>query len=530
MVDNRMSAASPGLKRARQLAWIILGDFCVTSWGLVVSDNSPLRFLGFPYLLADLVHDWWFRASQPSAGAVLLIAGALGMAVNFLVLTLAFLAVRWLIAPKDWRGRFRRWRKVGIVLVSLAAIALVGVIGLNLWMNHRDAQAALAWNRIGVDLESFPKRFPARRSNESALTLERLAAPLGIELGWERRPGRPEPPARPKSDKDASESLIRFIHEELGSSTDERTTLPAEAGRYLETHRRDLDEIRDALLGGALPEWESDFQRILESPTPGGVGQLRLQNLLLGAALEASNAGDGDGAIRYVEASVALNRSLRSRPDWLSQLIAIAVTRRQAGTIRKTGIILPEWRSRLRLSDIKEEFLTAMEGEIWRVIRLLRDVIEVRGQLQLHPGHNLLESPLQHWLSVQVSERGSGEIRRLREADGCAINAEAFDKQIAGKVPFPWDLSLQKANDWKRCTRVLIDLELTEKLLALREQHTATGKWPARLPDGDGSTICASERFAYRPLPDDKIQIALDPPIAEVNPYAFHLSQEYRGR
>ena len=93
---------------------------------------------------------------------------------------------------------------------------------------------------------------------------------------------------------------------------------------------------------------------------PNGLGQIRLQRVLMGRALAAAQAGHTKAAARSLEASWSLNESLAGRPEMMSSLMGIAIARFEVGVLRKVDVEEDLWRKRLAALDPRATLLDTL--------------------------------------------------------------------------------------------------------------------------------------------------------------------------
>ena len=237
---------------------------------------------------------------------------------------------------------------------------------------------------------AFEAQFPKTEASAAALELERLAALLGIELAprdeTSRRPPEPTPTSanevapppvidveerrRPSADESAgyqriAEAAFGFLDRELTNPVEGIGAPSRELERYLGgAHGRDVID-RSVLLRDTDVQWEMDVTGVGASPLPNLLGHVRLQRLMVARALLEARRGDAERALQTIEASWRLNQSISSRPELISQLIAVAVARLEVGALRKLDTPAYGWADRLRDGRLFSSFLAAFQNQIW---------------------------------------------------------------------------------------------------------------------------------------------------------------------
>jgi hypothetical protein len=358
---------------------------------------------------------------------------------------------------------------------------------------------------------AFEAQFPKTEASAAALELERLAAPLGIELAprddASRRPPEPSPtnanevvppPAinveerrRPSADESAAyqriaEAVLGFLDRELTNPVEGIGAPSRELERYLGEHADAMSSIESVLLRDTDVQWEMDVTRGWASPLPNLLGHVRLQRLMVARTLLEARRGEAEGALQTIEASWRLNQSISSRPELISQLIAVAVARLEVGALRKLDTPAYGWADRLRDGRLFSSFLAAFQNQIW----FSPDVVDLTG------------------------ERGAfgRALRQMAEEfprrDLCAWTPEelqeAWSRAVGDQVPEDDPMSeLGMPNllgSFERWRRFLVDAELTALVLDARAERAASRKhaWPEKLRSV-GAGVCPDGRWSYRP-------------------------------
>jgi hypothetical protein len=97
----------------------------------------------------------------------------------------------------------------------------------------------------------------------------------------------------------------------------------------------------------------------------------------------------------------------------------------------------------------------------------------------------------------------------------CSLDLKALEGQLADEVPWwnriaPW-FFFNDASVLARLARLDLDLELTAKLLDLREsRRRAGGEWPVSPKSIGDSRACPQVRWIYEVGSDGEMSIALD--------------------
>jgi hypothetical protein len=405
----------------------------------------------------------------------------------------------------------------GLVLLCFALASAVAAL--------RVTQVEKRWARTFGSWEEIAERHPSRGTNEPARTLERLAAPLGIELAPRSSNGRNRPSARAAAE-------FAEIREELGLYMDRQLERPRRAiepppeavAIYLQAHEDDVEAVRRQLQGGAEPRWELRPEMLGEVQLPNLLGHLNLQMVLLADALVRARVGDDEAALSDLEASWRLNAAIREDPVLVTQLAAIAVNRRQIGTLRQLDEAPARWRDRLIEHDARRSLLEALsfEGRVW--IRLdespeLRDASKVRQRVFWAAVRPLIRFSL-----ADVSDRYRRRLENLAAVDAiCDTDLRNTESDLNPPIP-KWNLiggavMPDFADLPGRSARLELDLELTTKLLEARTARRENdGRWPESLPGIGRSLACPGDHWLYEATPDGAMSIVFSREVSWPEP------------
>ena len=240
----------------------------------------------------------------------------------------------------------RGLRIASAVVAGAAALAGAWIVGGNAYAARREAAAERVFEATFGSRAALQAKYAVAGSNGEARRVEELAKALGsdVSLGtresWKR--------ARDGFSEKERAAIGDYPREQL--TRPDRSTAPAspELAAVLEKRRSSLTTFEEFLVSSPPPRWAFDAREDRDARRePNGLGHMRVQRLLVADALAASAREDSAGAVRALEASWKLNEGLVLRPEILSQLIATAVARLEAGVLRKIAAAPETWTPRL---------------------------------------------------------------------------------------------------------------------------------------------------------------------------------------
>jgi len=425
---------------------------------------------------------------------------------------------------------------------------------LAIWMIGGNFLASQQEKEIEQDIEEFVKRFPDTEPNDSALKLRVLMAKMGIHGG-----GTPEFPidAYTMSHPDfaVSESnrqAFEEIREELGDYLDDQISkpndtvepIPDKLRQYLIDNAEDLKAIREHILNNEVPLWQRDINPILEVDytfiVPSHLNLVNFQKVIVLDVLEKNSRGQLKQAEEMLEVSDNLNQSLRNDYSLISQLVVLIMGRYSTGVIRKLEHLPVDWQQRLLEHDYHKSLLTSLETEFLFGSKVKFGVVRME---RLHPPEQesgtesflleleyflfeleyfllellelLLKLPiLNPYNRFSAVDTYNIQMKRLAESKQHNIClSDSVASATSDTTPAWWNIpgqiiALGLFNQPPKASQYMLDLELTKKILQVKELAAKTGKWPQSVPNME-SEICPGVEWVYQVSPDGTMSISL---------------------
>jgi len=386
---------------------------------------------------------------------------------------------------KDKRNRFRfilHWFNI----ISVSFLVIWVVIG-NLVAYQLEQPVLIAKNEL-------VRQFPRIEMTASGLKLKELIVKLGTT------------------------TMPANVGNDLSSYVENSTTTPSNSLQtYLSAQSQNITLIRALLLKNVMPQWESfDLNMLLnESPFDqrSFLEATNLQGLLIADAIIHYRAKETQTAFDSLEAAWKLNQSIREMPTFISQLVAIISDRIQLRGLRKINLVPPVWQVRLLSPDIKKHFFAALKFEAFMKYRLLRNFpLRKGGSERDEKSSSILSRILQPFVqpyftlyAVDIWQVEMRELELIFNQDPCAAIPFMDTSQISS-----WNILgvISESRNYVQAPKLFrrqIDMELTEKILRLREVASQTGKFPQTLLEIDSSVVCKNLQYVYQPSPDGKM-------------------------
>lgn len=400
------------------------------------------------------------------------------------------------------------WRLTAVGFLSLASLPLAGWAGGNALVDWQEQRSQQHW-------QTFVASLSQPTPNQAALQLETLTAQLGINLLGLNISDRPQPNERQRQDFEAiKEDLQDFLDRQLESNSDRWEPLPANLRQYLQTHRPELTALRSQLLTNPLPQWEvMTSAPSVTQPVPSFAGLVHVQRLLILTALEQQNAGDTTSAITTWEASWQLQQALRDRPEFGSQLTAVIIAKIQAGGLRKMRDLPAQWQQRLLEHDYRQSFVTALNRDTWLAADLIRRSPSLRPTTERGGWQSSLQYLYLRFAALDAAAMMRQAYTHLNREDTCSFDPQSFDRDLNASLAV-WnyeggDTTSGYAHQWRTAGYVMVDLELTQKVLQARQAIATAAPMPKRMP----SRICDNARWRYSYPTEQTLAIAFTYPL-----------------
>lgn len=364
----------------------------------------------------------------------------------------------------------------------------------------REPAALADWRREFGDPARTLAAFPDQPDSETAVLLVVLSQEVGIEMARPKREQQQGIARESTDERSLNQAIGDYGQAELARVGGTVTAPPQTVLAFLETHHSEISKIVSFLSTSKPPAWKMKVSLRSEAPIPNLLGQIRLQQLLVTEALNQTRIGEQGEAVRAFRASWTLNKSLRDRPDVISQLIAISIARMQVGLARKLVVGPVEWRDRLSDHDYRVSLLTAMEVEsIWG-LQSLPTGTSRWDRASRTDFLDLQRSFLVALRDSAVSDGPVGASDRIQQVDQQPLSAG----QIVGLIALP-----NLENAIRRVDRLIVDTELTDRILKAKMLKAKLGHWPNEIP-GTESSRMRGARWTYAVSADDRMTISFN--------------------
>ena len=400
----------------------------------------------------------------------------------------------------------------GAVAILLAAWIWSGV---RIWQKEEPVQQA--WAKMtgktpDTYFQAALQQFPKSGMNETARRLEELTTRLGIFNPMPNRlyDGQRKNFVGPFDTLDAP----AYVVSQSRKPTDDIDETPAKLQDYLKNHRADLDALYSLIQRSEVPRWETDIALLSRAPVPALYYHRQLQGLIGLDILEKTRKGEAAAAQAALEASWKINQSLRERPEFLSQMIAMSVLDLQTGALRKMKQVPDTWQERIGPTAWQESFWGAMELDAVVISRDMTDTVTpVRSARWFDLLINSpLGRPLRRLAGTEMLEVSHETLSLIRNSSFCDLSPQvAADRLEASRSN--WSMGTQFGytsylRGWSRMMEAMTRLELTAKILQAKEARdsASTPRRPNQLAEMK-SLVCPEAQWVREVAPDGTINL-----------------------
>jgi len=352
-----------------------------------------------------------------------------------------------------------------LVLAALAAVAvMLGVTMIETLTGYDRHVRNAPWPAGLGSTDHAPSHFRSRAEpTPDALELIRLAEPLGVDF---RLRSRDMPPLPQRAEFDAiKQPLTDYLGHQLARDRDGIDAPPQSVLAFLDTHRAELSAVRSHILGSQRIEWPVRMTNFADSPIPNLLGHLELVRIFCADALADARFG-GDDAWEDLHAAWQLGAGLRSRPDEISQLIALAMSRMISAAAMHIPQEPPAWFAEVGVFDHGRAILSALQVQAWSWTQL--------------------DNPVMRFGGINAADHLRQEAEAMTRTNDCAIDHEARGRAAEASL-HRWTVFAKATfanawSMWSRVARFTAEREATARVVQLLRGAAATTS--SRCSDG----------------------------------------------
>jgi len=418
--------------------------------------------------------------------------------------------------------KLRQWSVSSLIflLKSLRWFVPSLSILLAIWMIGGNFLASQQEKEIKQDIDAFVERFPDTEPNDSALKLRALMAKLGIsgdgatefpiDAYTLSHPDFAVSPSGRQAFDEIREELGDYLDAQISKPNDNVDPIPDKLKKYLIENEEDIEAISQHILNNEVPRWERHIPPTWKGnpifALPSHLNLVDLQRIITLYILVKNSRAQSQEAKKMLEVSWKINQSIRNEYYFITLIVARMSGTYTTGVLRKFDYLPVEWQQRLLKDDYQELFVNSLQGEFFGQFKLMQN-------LYLYPSDvwgehifllRLLKLPiLKPYRSFSAIDTYNWQKQFLAGynqyniclSDSAAINARPAWWNRPGQIISNYVIFLRKESQYR------LDLELTQKILQVKELAAKTGKWPQSVPNME-SEICPGVKWVYQVSPD----------------------------
>lgn len=377
--------------------------------------------------------------------------------------------------------------------------------------------AAKYEQEMDQDEVAFLRQFPKTEDNQTLKQLGELAASqLGIAITGRTGDNWQISESQQQAYQDIRDELGYYLTVQSQDTTSSFNRVPPRLRDYLEKNADKITTIRNLLLNSETPRWGTDMSWISEGNTasyrlPSYLGSVNLQRIFAIDMLYKQEQGKTKEAQETLEASWKLAQSLKNNPFLIGQLGGIISTRTYLGVIWKLDGLPSVWQQRLLEHDYRQSMLQTFTGESlygrtyyrWLMNQpatalensreeIGEDFVNLYLALGWSEWSESMRKNFLRWEAIATYQGKAEMYKALTQENICTWNFNNWRSTTEPIYGALLEQSYQLSGVWQRAGRLMLELELTQKILQIKEM----GDNAKNLPNVQ-SSICPNAQWTY---------------------------------
>lgn len=386
------------------------------------------------------------------------------------------------------------------ILIEVAVV-IVLLIGLLIVADRFLASKNKNWME---GLAALASKYPATGVNQTALDLEDLAARIGVDMAPRGMTGRAQSSEQNRKEfEEIKQAMKEYVDRQLSSADDSIAPVPEKLAAFLQKHQAEVDSAYNLLRNSEPPRWDIDISKGPDAPIPYLPGQMFLQRVFVLDILNRMQRRD-TSVENSILTAYEMNAALNRRPEIICLNVASNIWKMHIGLLRKLPSTSLAWL--LKELDQRDAYYINIQLEAW-MLGQIADQEELRKKYMPPniPAFLVRFGLNDIWKTTELC------LNELKKADPCGFRADEFNAlyrpakwNVAGSV-----LWYDKGESYQRVCRLLIDAEMTRKILEAKAQRTEDGMWAKKIPGIERST-CQNAMWNYEVLDDGTMRLSFN--------------------
>ncbi|NJK63219.1 MAG: hypothetical protein HC921_11550 [Synechococcaceae cyanobacterium SM2_3_1] len=372
-------------------------------------------------------------------------------------------------------------------IISLLGILVLWVVGGNLLTSALLHKKNQQWQDLKQPLLRTGK-------NQSAIELEVLIKKLGRE----------------------------YVQVLLITSTIDPAPIPITLAKYLKEKAQDIAIIRQYVLENQSPSWPFDpelmvsFENLTEHVSV-NLTMTQIQQLLMVEALSQHTQGNDELAFQTLVAGRKINSRIWDQPVFLSQLHGLVSSQYHLYILRRLNTVPENWEEQIFGYSLNQLFFDTASAE---ALANTQKIDPFSGTSSYYSDSWIFIQPfyivispyirLLHYDFLQAQEFvfSPHENQNL-----CSFNPEETEEEISRNLSW-WNYDRYSppysslSSIRRRYLQLQLNIELTQKIIEIKEQANQLGSWPS-LDRMIPSSLCRDTAWLYTVTPDEVMSIVL---------------------
>ena len=349
----------------------------------------------------------------------------------------------------------------------------------------REPGAIADWRQEFGDPDALLASYARGEDNATAERLVAMAKPLGIELQ-----------GLLAGQFDAT-PFYKYVTDEAATRAGAPPDAPSGGVRaFLDAHEPELIAVVDELTTADAPVWKCDISSVVPQSSVSLLGVHILNSVLASEALAKASRGWTKDADRTMRAAWALMRSIRGQPQMIGEFAGMRLATTDTEVVRHLDVDPAVWRPMLGEYDYPAAFERSVEVEA--AVRLRADGASSMTARAFRADYlDGMRANLLHTRTVSLTDAPSA----LQDMNTLPMSEPG--REVALIAGPGLDRGRQAAQG------VMLDFELTDRVLEARQEKTKTGRWPDALPNVASAQVPGAE-WVYATDADGVISISLN--------------------
>jgi hypothetical protein len=311
-------------------------------------------------------------------------------------------------------------KRIALKLITILSILIILFTGLTVFAKIKQNETVKRWRADHSDLYARSKPEKQGKNRSAQLLDDLFNSGQDDQIRLETN----------GSSIEGSAKVLRFL---LDNPANE---LPEHLVQQIRSRSEDFGLAYKTVRESA-PQWDLDTGKGIDSPTPNLSDHERILSTLCLDALVKSKYGRNSEALEAFQSAWEVNSSIRSRPELISQMLAISSDTTLINVLKRLNEVPEAWKQKLSEHDYRRSLLVAFTTEArfaseWYGMFLTSRTAE--GSMLADP-LDLIASPYLRLCGVEVSENIRTVVKELQKdwisSEECKVRANEFYNSLS---------------------------------------------------------------------------------------------------